>query len=104
MATQKKVVLTMTERVAIIDVLRELLMPVGDTGFKYPPNWTDGRVAEKVGGRANHMHVAYLRLQMFGKLMSEAIVPTPSNDNALQERVAALEAKFEQLTKALGGI
>jgi len=100
-----KITLTISERVAIIDLLREVLAPVGDMGFRYPPNWTDGRVAEKLGGRATAPHVAYLRQQMFGKLIPELVSkPTPNNDNALEDRVAALESKFEQLTKALGGI
>jgi len=104
MTTQKKIVLTMTERVHIIDLLREILVPVGDIGFKYPPNWTDGRVAEKAGGRANQMHVAYLRLQMFGRLVTEPVAPLHNNDSDLQARLTSLEERFERLSAALGGI
>ena len=100
-----KITLTISERVAVIDLLRELLVPVGDMGFRYPPNWTDGRVAEKLGGRATASHVAFMRLQMFGKLIPELVSkPTPNNDNDLQARLTSLEERFERLSAALGGI
>jgi len=102
--TMAKIVLSMSERVAVIDLLRELLVPVGDMGFRYPPNWTDGRVAEKMGGRASPQHVAYLRTQMFGKLVPALVSSTPNNDNELIARVTALEEKLERLALALGGI
>jgi hypothetical protein len=97
-----RIVLTMKERMPVLDLLREVLTPVGE-GFNYPANWTDGRVAETVGGRVAPGHVAYLRASMFGKLVHAK--PANNNDfDPLEDRVAALEEKFNKLVVALGGI
>jgi hypothetical protein len=96
-------ILAIKERVQLIELLREVLVEVSPGEWAFAPGWNDMRVAEKFGlHRVGVAGVKGTRVAIFGKIIKKKTVQPPTND--LGERVAALEAKFVQLTAALGGL
>lgn len=95
-----KVILTIKERLAVADQLREVLVNNGDGTWSYAIDWSDARVAEKVGGRTNINHVNSVRIQAFGPLPKAKPAPDAGQ---LSDRLSALEARFAKLEEALGG-
>lgn len=95
-----KVILTIKERLAVADKLRDVLVDNGDGTWSYANDWSDARVAEKVGGRTNINHVNSVRISAFGPLPKAK--PTPGVGE-LSARLSELEARFSKLEAALGG-
>jgi hypothetical protein len=95
-----KVILTIKERLAVADMLRDVLVDNTDGTWSYANGWSDARVAEKVGGRTNTNHVNSVRIRAFGPLPKTRPAPDVGE---LSDRLSALEARLSKLEEALGG-
>lgn len=89
---------TLTERIAIRDVLANVLIGHDDGTVSYKPSHSDHTVAAGMGFPCTHNGVEGVRRELFGKLRP-SVAPKSLIDN---ERIARLESIVRTLCLSLG--
>jgi len=106
---QKKVVLTLPEKLKVVDLLRKHTKKIGTGLCAYEEGWTDERIAQEAGPRIKALnHVRQIRQQTVGKLLNKRQqprtdkVPGPAANSQLLARLVFLEARVSRLYAELG--
>ena len=86
---------TLTERIAIHDLMKQHITVFGEGACAYEKGWDDARICTELNVKP--ASVAHVRREMFGQLRAPAI---PAGD--LYARIAALENQVAYLFQSLG--
>ena len=103
MTRKKTISATLTEKIAIMEILHERLHAVEGTDlFRYEDGWSDEMVAIEVNIDLNANHASKVRAELFGKLFKQSRPTIVSR--RLADRVTVLEGQFQRLLDwSLGG-
>ena len=103
--------LTLRERLAVVDKLREVGAVDQEGMYVYQPGWADEKVCEALAlENAGGSHVANVRTEMFGPVKRVGKkAEEPSSDlavriEAAELRIASLEARLARVESNIAGI
>lgn len=94
---KKKVVTTTAETIQMYRLIEGVLRQAEDGCWKYEEGWSDAKIAEMIGREGiGANHVAHVRVEMFGHLIS------PKGQPDIEKRLLHLERMFNHLAAEIG--
>lgn len=92
---------SLKERIAVRDILAEVLTANEDGTWTYAEGVNDRSVAAGMGFKCTENIVAGVRKEMFGPLRPVRVVAAPVMDETMMLRVSDLEARVARLEAVL---
>lgn len=69
----RKVVLSLPQRIAAFNKLKEVCTKTAEGKARYAPGWSDAKMATTMGAPFKENHIAYIRSEMIGDLESRSV-------------------------------